>query len=94
MNGTSTGWRGALALRSAFAAGHAAAQTRAAAAGGWRVPRTSSADPDLWDGHANGGETGTPPARPDEFAGLKRETIVREKVAEIAGERNSPGGGS
>jgi hypothetical protein len=84
--------RTALALAVAIAilaAGlmHAQAPARTARASSYSAPRTPWGDPDLQGIYTNSNESGTPLARPPEFAGKKPEDVTPEEMARLAKER-------
>jgi hypothetical protein len=65
------------------------AQAPAANRHGYSAPRTPWGDPDLQGIYTNGDESGTPMARPAEFAGRKPEEITPAEMARLAKERAS-----
>ena len=63
------------------------AQAPAAGRTSHNTPRTPWGDPDLQGTYTNADESGTPMARPAEFAGRKPEEITPAEVARLAKER-------
>ena len=65
----------------------AQAPERAGAKGSYSAPRTPWGDPDLQGIYTNSDESGTPMARPAEFAGRKPEDVTPAEMARLAKER-------
>ena len=53
----------------------------------YSAPRTPWGDPDLQGTYTNSDESGTPMARPAEFAGRRPESVTQEEMARLAKER-------
>jgi hypothetical protein len=66
---------------------HAQAPAPAAHGSSYSAPRTPWGDPDLQGTYTNGNESGTPMARPAEFAGKRPEDVTPAEVAKLAKER-------
>ena len=80
----------AVAMAGAFlAAGllHAQAPAANARTSTYSAPRTPWGDPDLQGTYTNSDESGTPMARPAEFAGRKPQDVTPEEMARLAKER-------
>ena len=78
-----------LTLAAVVAVAHGLPQAQAPAGNrhGYSAPRTPWGDPDLQGTYTNSDESGTPLARPAEFAGRKPEEISPAEMARLAKER-------